>query len=398
MITKLLDNELRFALAAILGTALICVMAIPARAQAPRVVTPPTPADRLKYPPESSAIDSSYWDLLYPWNVDTQMRPMYSLDALRQATNKVESLLKSGLSEEDAWSQSLPATSQLMYQFEFNKTIVAVTPDQLRARLTVTPAQSSDANLSIHIAKAEMIGDYKFGSPNLGPVSFSCETTGPVCTFTWPAASEDKKYWGALNLQVTLTVAGAPDTFVIGRDFYSSPMVAGQFTGNFEKKIVNGSLVIDAGVKIQKHMACFVSANLYSVDSATPLQHVERRMVVDPSMKTISFTFFGKIFRDYGDAGTFRIQDLKGQCENLAYPAEWFINSQAHEEGLEEFLQKGEEAPSASEPTQIYFARDDYSYTTHSYPNSIFSGTEWQSPEKTRRLELEKKAADDDYR
>jgi hypothetical protein len=89
---------------------------------------------------------------------------------------------------------------------------------------------------------------------------------------------------------------------------------------------------------------------------------------------------------------------LKGQCENLAYPAEWFINSQAHEEGLEEFLQKGEEAPSASEPTQIYFARDDYSYTTHSYPNSIFSGTEWQSPEKTRRLELEKKAADDDYR
>jgi hypothetical protein len=37
-----------------------------------------------RYPPGSKAIDSSYWDYLHPWNVETQPRPMISQEAMAQ--------------------------------------------------------------------------------------------------------------------------------------------------------------------------------------------------------------------------------------------------------------------------------------------------------------------------
>ncbi|HWZ43186.1 MAG TPA: hypothetical protein VNW97_06900, partial [Candidatus Saccharimonadales bacterium] len=129
---------------------------------------------------------------------------------------------------------------------------------------------------------------------------------------------------------------------------------------------------------------------LYSVDRGVPTHHVERRMIVDPSMKTVAFTFFGKIFRDFGHEGAFRLQDLKAQCENLAYPPEWFLDSVAHQTELQEFQNK---PPASQEPSRIYFAYNDYSYTTHRYLSSAFSDLEWQSPEKLRKLEMLRKAA-----
>lgn len=53
-------------------------------------------------------------------------------------------------------------------------------------------------------------------------------------------------------------------------------------------------------------------------------------MIVDPSMKTVSFTFFGKTFQDYGDSGAFRLQDVQAQSRNLSYPAELFMDQTAH--------------------------------------------------------------------
>jgi hypothetical protein len=338
-----------------------------------------------RYPPGSKAIDSSYWDYLHPWNVETQPRPMISQEAMGQIA-----LPQSPRKDEEEIAnqvQSYLQSSPLLYHFEMNKTILAGTGDQLEARLTITSAGKPSP---FQVSSAEMIGDEVFGSPNLGEVPFSCDTTGLECVFIWQAPSAEKKYWGVLTLRVTLTVDGSKDGFVVGEDFYSSPMVAGRFTGTFQEKLENGSLVVDAGVAVQKHMACFVRANLYSAGNGTPLQHVERRMLVDPSMKTISFIFFGKIFRDYGDQGTFRVQDLQASCENLPYPAEWFIDEAAHEAEWREFQKN---APATDEPRRIYFEYDTYSYTTRSYPLGAFSETEWRSPEKTQILEAYRKLA-----
>jgi hypothetical protein len=271
-----------------------------------------------------------------------------------------------------------------------NKTILTGTRDELDARLTVTPASISNGAPRIHVIKAEVVGDAYFGSPSLGNVPFSCDTTSPACTFRWRAPAEQKQYWGALELQVTLTLQGSADEFVVRQGFYSSPMVAGKFTGDFHERIENGSLLVDAGVSVQKRMLCSVSANLYSADKEAPTHHATRRLIVDPSMKTITFTFFGKIFRDYGHAGAFRLQDLKAQCDNLAFPPEWLLDMRAHQADLQQFQ---DHPPTTREPIYIYFKYNDFTYKTRAYANSVFSNAQWQSPERTQHIEFLKKAA-----
>ena len=339
-----------------------------------------------QYGPESSALLVKNWDLTHPFLTESPSLPLISSASL----HALEAQRDSGLSEQEILSKLKAPASLSTYQFVMNKTILTGTQDELNARLTVTSASSANAVPRIHVIKAEVIGDSYLGSPNLGTVPFSCETTTPICTFRWKAPTEQKQYWGTLELQVTLTLEGSADEFVVRQGFYSSPMVAGKFTGDFHDRLQNGSLLIDAGVSVQKRMLCSVSANLYSADTGVPTHHASRRLIVDPSMKTVTFTFFGKIFRDYGHEGTFRVQDLKAQCDNLAFPPEWAMDTQAHQAQLQEFQNH---PPATREPIYVYFKSNDFTYTTRAYPNSVFSDAEWQSPERTQRIEYLRKAA-----
>jgi hypothetical protein len=338
-----------------------------------------------QYPPESRPLDTSNWDLLHPWLTENAPVSLVPVQTIRQ----YEALRSSGLEDEEIAQRVTIPSNLPSYQFDINKTILAGTQDQINAQLKVTSADGSTP-LAAHVIKAELIGDDYFDSPSLGSVPFSCN--GSSCSFQWKAPSTDKKYWGSLELQVTLTVEGTDDEYVARQSFYSSPMVAGSFNGNFTERLVNGSLVIDAGVNVQNRMVCFVSGNLYSADKEIPVQFVQRRLIVDPSMKSIPLTFFGKIFRDYGYEGAFRLQDLKAQCENLAYPPEWFMDSLAHRAELQAFRETHQPA---LEPTRIYFEYNNYSYLTHRYAVNDFSDEVWQSPAKTWKLEaLQKLAAD----
>ena len=187
---------------------------------------------------------------------------------------------------------------------------------------------------------------------------------------------------------MTLTLEGSADEFVVRQGFYSSPIVAGRFTGDFHERLQNGSLLVDAGISVQKRMLCSVSANLYSVDKEAPTHHATRRLIVDPSMKTVTFTFFGKIFRDYGHEGTFRLQDLKAQCDNLAFPPEWLMDTRAHQAELQEFQ---DHPPATREPVYIYFNYNDFTYTTRAYANGVFSDAEWQSPSEPSTLSISRR-------
>ncbi|HLJ88320.1 MAG TPA: hypothetical protein VKZ53_15985 [Candidatus Angelobacter sp.] len=349
-----------------------------------------------KYPPESRPLDSTNWDLLHPWSTDASWSPLMPQAVVRQ----MDSLRATGATDEEVLrSVTLPSPLP-RYRFDLNKSTLTGTHDEFRAKLSMAVSQDSETPLSFHISKAELIGDDDFGSPKLGAVPFSCEASGASCTFRWKAPSEQKQFWGMLSLVVTGTAPGIPGEFVVRQPFFSSPMTAGKFTGQFQERIENGSLVIDAGVEVKRRMACFVSANLFSADHVSadhvsgdrgiPTHHAERRLIVDPSMKTISFSFFGKIFRDGGHEGAFRLQDLKGQCENLSYPPEWFIDSVAHKAELQALQNK----PAAvREPSKIYFEYAEHTYTTQRYAGAVFSDQEWQSPERTRKLEMLKRAA-----
>lgn len=340
----------------------------------------------IKYPPESRPLVGANWDLLNPWSIDPSTLPMVPT----RISAQVESMRRAGMSADEAWrSVALPAALP-KYRFDLNTAVLTGTRQDLNAKLTLMPAQPGDPPPQVNITRAELVGDADFGSPALGTVPYSCQAGNTTCTFHWRAPAARREYWGALKLVVTASLAGSPDEFVMRQSFYSSPMTAGKFTGQFQEKLENGSLVIDAGVNVTSRMACFVSSNLYSIDKGLPSQHVERRLIVDPSMRSIAFTFFGKIFRDYGHEGTFRLQDLKAQCENLHYPPEWFMDSVAHKAELQALQAR----PAAvKEPARIYFEYNDYTYTTRKYSSSDFSDREWQSPESTRKLTLYNRAA-----
>jgi hypothetical protein len=340
----------------------------------------------IKYPPESRPLVGSNWDLLNPWSVDASTLPMIPA----RISAQVESLRRAGISDEEAWrGVTLPAGLP-KYRFELNTAVLAGTRQDLNARLTFLSDQAAGPLPQVNIIRAELVGDADFGSPPLGSVPYSCQADNSTCTFHWRAPAARKEYWGVINLVVTANVADSTDEFVMRQSFYSSAITAGRFTGRFQDKLENGSLVIDAGVNVTSRMACFVSSNLYSVDKGVPSQHVERRLIVDPSMHSIAFTFFGKIFRDYGHEGTFRLQDLKAQCENLHYPPEWFMDSVGHKAELQAFQAK---PPAVKEPARIYFEYNDYTYTTRKYGSSDFSDREWQSPESARKLALYNRAA-----
>jgi hypothetical protein len=195
-----------------------------------------------RYPPDSRPLTSSSWDLLNPWSADAPSLPMIP----QQVMTQVESLRASGMAEEEAWRNVTMPAALPRYQFETNKVILTGTRDELTATLTFTPDPSAGKPLQIHVTKAELIGDDDFGSPRLGSVPVSCRFGGSVCTFHWKAPAAQKEYWGVLTLMVTASVAGLADEFVIRQTFYSSPMVAGRFTGQFQERLENGSLVIDA--------------------------------------------------------------------------------------------------------------------------------------------------------
>jgi hypothetical protein len=332
----------------------------------------------MQYPPESRPLRTGSWDRRHPWTVDTPTLALIPLSWRRQ----LESLRTSGMPVKEIARTVVMPNSFPTYNFEVNKLILAGTQDEITARMTVSPAQGSGALAPIHVIKAELIGDADFGFPNLGNIPFSCETPNPVCTFRWKAPGAYKQYWGALKLKITLALEGQGNDYEALLHFYSSPIVAGRFTGRFQERLDNGSLLIDAGVRVQKRMACFVSANLYSSDQESPTHHVQRRLIVDPSMKAITLTFFGKIFRDYGHEGAFRLQDLKAQCENLPYPPEWFMDSTAHRADLEGL--RNSPRP-AAEPTRVYFEYNNFTYATKSYPSSAFSDKAWEPSEGAQK-------------
>jgi hypothetical protein len=66
------------------------------------------------------------------------------------------------------------------------------------------------------------------------------------------------------------------------------------------------------------------------------------------------------------------------------------MDSQAHQAEVEAF-QKNHTA--VKEPQRIYFEYSTYSYVTRRYANNEFSDAEWQSVEKTSKLNALRKVA-----
>jgi len=344
-----------------------------------------------QYPDDSRPLSPSMVDLINPWKIDLAPLPVPApgMATEKEVKELVEKARESGKSEEEIEAEiARTIKNQPAYEFTLNKHTITE-GDQMVATLRIT--KDGDP-VRYTITSAEMISDLVFGEKGLGSVPYNdagmdqdTQANDGVTTFIWKAPSADKKYWGTLTLKVKVNVQGVKDEAVVINSFYSSPVAPAVFSSNFQERLVDGSLVIDATLDVRKECRYSLQANLYSLDEDEPTHWVTINKVLEPGRHVVSFNFFGKIFKDGGYSGKFQLRDVRGTCENMPFPAKWLTDPSK--------LNQIANTPALNEPPILYIPYNDYRFTTRPYNSDEFSAAEYTSPEKARRLQELEEAA-----
>lgn len=339
-----------------------------------------------QYPDFSRPLDKSMVDLIDPWKHLDEPLPLVGDPALRTeggVKKRIEELKKSGKSDADIEADLRKYyDTQPKYQFAANRHTLTF-GDELIVTLRVT--DTNGAKLPYTLGDAYILGDPLFTKSQLGSPDFNDNGISPdqaaddgVTTFSWKIPGEDKKYWGNLKLVVQIKPKGAKDAIEVSHTFFASPISPAKFTDNFSERLENGSLVIDAVIDVKRECKFVFQANLYDY-RGNPTHWVTVNQVFEPGFRTVSFVFFGKIFRDNGYSGKFTLRDLRGTCENLPFPARW-IGDPAKADAIQN-------ANPLEEPVLYYMPYTSKTYTTiRDYALKDFSNAEWSSPEKEARL------------
>ncbi len=143
-------------------------------------------------------------------------------------------------------------------------------------------------------------------------------------------------------------------------DFQYTPTtgIPARFTGEFREAVVNGSLVIYAGMDVTTAGDYLVDCNLY--DSADrPVAWTRFKESAGTGSQEAALLFFGKVLVDGGVPGPYHIGELRGARYDPTKDPD-----------LEQIPPYGG------------------TYTTQPYPLSAFSSAEWDSPEKQRMLQF----------
>jgi hypothetical protein len=346
-----------------------------------------------RYPHESRPLSKKMTDLTQPWKIDPVRLPIitnpdYSTENSFKAYK--EKMLKEGKTPEQIEAELKDALSRTPgYEFSANRHTLTQ-GDELIVTLAAT--DTSDEKLSITITEAIIKGDAVFDSPSLGSVHFNDEGTDQdkqagdkTYTMSWKLPSADRKYWGNMDLVVKARVPGINDEVTLHHHFFASPIAPATFTNQFNERLEDGSLVIDHVVDVKMECRFQFQANLFSVTEDAPTHWATLNKVLSPGRHTISYLFFGKIFRDGGFEGKFRMQNIRATCENLPFPASWLGDPSKVDQILNVEPKK--------EPLLLYVPFSALSYTTQqSYSLTSFSDKEWESEEKNRHLEELKKS------
>ncbi len=345
-----------------------------------------------RYPHESRPLDAKMKDLLDPWQVAPVRLPIITNPVFATENSfkaYLEAKQKEGKSPEEIEAEIKETLKKgPAYQFAANRH--TLTPgDELIVTLAVTSAD--DNQVSVNITEALIRGDENFGRLSLRSIDFNDRGVGAdktaddkIYTASWKLPSADKKYWGNLDLLVKARVEGINEDVTLHHHFYSSPVTPAVFTNQFSERLENGSLVIDQIVDVKVECRFTIQANLFNVEEDVPTHWVNVQKVLAPGKQTVSYLFFGKIFRDGGYEGKFRIQNLRGTCENLPFPARWLGDPSKMDQIVN--------AEPLKEPLLHYMPFTNLTFTTAAYTAANFSDQEWESEEKTTRLEYLKAA------
>lgn len=203
--------------------------------------------------------------------------------------------------------------------------------------------------------------------------------------FTFKPRPQD---WGDMELAVDFVIPGEKGSFVHRQKvhFFSSPEAPAKFTGKFHERIENGSLIISTEVNARKLGTYRIEANLVT-EEGTPVAHARVDTRLSGGSQWVDLLFFGKIFRDSGLAGPYRLAALHGVQQNLPINPD---DLSGPPEQVAKLLAQVEQ----TEPIKRSITPWLGSYRTEPYPLKTFSDAEYDSEFKRERIaELEKLAA-----
>ena len=106
---------------------------------------------------------------------------------------------------------------------------------------------------------------------------------------------------------------GAGTTQVASFPFLYTPKTAipARFTGTFREAILNGSLVVYAGIEVKKQGWYLIDANLWAADDA-PVAWTRYKGNLGPDDKEVALEFFGKVLVDAKARAPYQVRQLRG--------------------------------------------------------------------------------------
>jgi hypothetical protein len=180
-----------------------------------------------------------------------------------------------------------------------------------------------------------------------------------------PAAIEGRDETGLVGLYIEFDHGGAERQRAhLVVHVTPEAAVPARFTGEFRDEIVNGSLVVYAGVEVRQGGHYLVDCNLYDAEDH-PVAWTRFKGHLDAGVHMVPLTFFGKVLVDSRATAPFRLGELRGAR---------FVEGR--------------------DPDLDQMRMFTGEYHTASYPLGDFSDAPYDSPEKQRRIELLTEARD----
>jgi hypothetical protein len=242
---------------------------------------------------------------------------------------------------------------QAHYQFSADRYFV-VADERLEAYLAV---QEDGAARITQAFIAVLEPNRAFDSLVRIPLEFSPARPG-LYVSTIRAASLGLERVATLGVYIAFEIDGEPLEKASFTFLYTPDVaVPARFTGQFRESLVDGSLLIEAGIQVQLAGWYLIDCNLYDRDGY-PVAWTRFKGQLPVGDAVVPLSFFGKVLRDAGAPSPYSIGQLRGQ---------------RHVEGRD--------PDSDSMP--------DYagSFRTQSYSVASFSDREWDDPSRRARLE-----------
>ena len=310
-----------------------------------------------RYPHGSRPLNPDMRDLLNPFRVEQAPKPIYTTSRPGESDKPVYFV-----------KTDIPMN-------------VIVGRNSFVAHVSVKDS-SGNRNVPFKVISARILADGTSGRVRIddaaysdGGRDFDREANDNEVAFHWKAASPSRLAWGELAL--SLELKAEEQKFTLELPFRSTPAPAGRFTGRFEERLDDGSLVIEAEVDIDTPGYFQFAANLMHAATQRPSHLAIHQGNLSAGRHMVPLLFFGKIFRDKDLDGKFTLTYLRGFRHNV--PDRGSASGDAK-------LRNRSPVKATQEPLEQWMVPYADSYTTKSYPLDAFSDREYEGADKTQAI------------